>query len=191
MNQLDILVVGSLTKDKNGEILNAYSTSTLVRTKDEIIVVDTSSYDKRLVILSSLEHIGVSAKDVSVVILTHSHTDHTSNNDIFPNARILVHAGENNNIPHAEIIEKDIILTEGVELKHTPGHTLGSMSVFVNGKNKKYVIAGDAIPLKDNFIRRIPPTLHVCKNLAEESLKMISKYADVVIPGHDQWFKTR
>ncbi|MCQ2086117.1 MAG: MBL fold metallo-hydrolase [archaeon] len=191
MNRLSLLVVGNLTRDKTGEILDAYSTSTLIRTKNEIIVVDTSSYSKRHTIMSSLKQIGVSPNDVSIVILTHSHTDHTSNNDIFPNARILIHAEEASMISHAEAIKEDIVVAEGVKLKHTPGHTLGSMSVFVDIEDKKYVIAGDAIPLKDNFTRCMPPTLHVCRSLAERSLKMISQYADVVVPGHDTCFKTK
>ena len=43
MIKLDILAVGSLKRDEDGSILEAHSTSTMIRTDDRIIVVDTSS----------------------------------------------------------------------------------------------------------------------------------------------------
>ena len=191
MNQLDVLAIGNLVRDENGEILEANSTSTLIRADGRLIVVDTSSREMRPAIKMAFRQIGVFMKDVDTVVLTHWHPDHTSNNDLFPNAKILIHSGEDEPFPGAEVIEGDLSLAKGIELRHTPGHSWDSMSVFVQGEDRKYVIAGDAVPLEDNIRKNVPPGLHVCKDLAMKSIKTISDYADVIVPGHGAPFQTR
>ena len=191
MNYLDVLAIGYLIRDETGKILQAHSTSTLIRTDDRLIVVDTSSKEMRPALRIALKQIGVFAKDVDTVVLTHNHNDHTANCDMFPNAKVLIHSGEDHPRRGAEVVDGDMSLAKGIELRHTPGHSWDSMSVFVEGPDRKYVIAGDAIPLEDNFRKNVPPALHVCKDLAMKSLKTIADYADVIIPGHGGPFKTR
>ena len=191
MNNLDVLAIGYLIRDDNGNILQAHSTSTLIRTDDRLIVVDTSSKEMRPALRIAFKQIGVFAKDVDTVVLTHNHNDHTANCDMFPNAKILIHSGEDHPRKGAEIVDGDLSLAKGIELRHTPGHSWDSMSVFVEGPDRKYVIAGDAIPLEDNFRLNVPPRLHVCKDLAMKSIKTISDYADVIIPGHGGPFKVK
>lgn len=189
MNQLDVLCIGYLIRDDDGKLLEAHSTSTLIRTETRLIVVDTSSREMRPAIKTAFKQIGVFAKDVDTVVLTHSHPDHTQNLDLFPNAKVLVHAGEDEPFPGAEVVDGDMSLAKGIELRYTPGHSWDSMSVFVEGPDRKYVIAGDAIPLEDNFKKDVPPALHVCKDLAMKSIKTIADYADVIVPGHGAPFK--
>ena len=191
MNQLDVLAIGYLVRDDDGRILKAQSTSTLIRTDDRLIVVDTSGKEMRPALRIAFKQIGVFAKDVDTVVLTHHHNDHTGNIDMFPNAKVLIHSGEDRPFRGAEVVEGDVSIAKGVELRHTPGHSWDSMSVFVEGVDRKYVIAGDAIPLEDNFRKNVPPALHVCKDLAMKSLKTIADYADVIVPGHGGPFKTR
>ncbi len=191
MNNLDVLAIGYLIRDDNGNILQAHSTSTLIRTDDRLIVVDTSSKEMRPALRIAFKQIGVFAKDVDTVVLTHNHNDHTANCDMFPNAKVLIHSGEDHPRKGAEIVDGDLSLAKGIELRHTPGHSWDSMSVFVEGPDRKYVIAGDAIPLEDNFRLNVPPRLHVCKDLAMKSIKTISNYADVIIPGHGGPFKVK
>ena len=191
MNNLDVLAIGYLVRDDSGKILQAHSTSTLIRTPDRLIVVDTSSREFRPALRIAFKQIGVFAKDVDTVVLTHHHNDHTGNVDMFPNAKVLIHSGEDRPFRGAEVVEGDMSLAKGIELRHTPGHSWDSMSVFVEGPDRKYVIAGDAIPLEDNYRKNVPPALHVCKDLAMKSIKTISDYADVIIPGHTGPFKIK
>ncbi len=44
--------------------------------------------------LAQLERVGVDPADVGTVVNTHLHWDHCSNNDLFPNARIVVQKAE-------------------------------------------------------------------------------------------------
>ena len=189
MNYLDVLAIGYLRRDETGKILEAHSTSTLIRAGDRLILVDTSTKYMKPSLKISLRQIGVFAKDVDTVVLTHNHNDHTENADMFPNAKILIHSGEDRTFKGAEVIEGDATIAKGVELRHTPGHTWDSMSVFVEGVDRKYVIAGDAVPLEDNIRKNVPPGLHVCRDLAMKSIKTICDYADVVVPGHGAPFR--
>lgn len=190
MISLDILTIGNLVRDQEGNIIEANSTSTLIRTDDMNIVVDTSSRERKANLKTAFKQLMVLPKDVDAVVLTHTHSDHVGNNDMFPNAKFIVHSGEKGQIKDARIIDNDLELTKGVRLVHTPGHTHGSISVFIDSE-LKYVIAGDAVPLKDNYLKMVPPRLNYDAKLALESLKKITSYADMVIPGHDYPFMTK
>ena len=149
MVKLDILAVGNLERDDDGNILQAHSTSTLIRSGDRLIVVDTSSKYLRPALKNSFRELGVFMKDVDTVILTHSHSDHIENLDLFPNAKVYLHAGGEEVPFKHETVTEDIEIAEGVKLVHTPGHTPDSMSVFVKA-DRNYAVAGDAVPLEDN-----------------------------------------
>lgn len=189
MVKLDILAVGNLERDDEGNILKADSTSTLIRAGDRIIVVDTSSRYLRPALKSSFRELGVFAKDVDTVVLTHSHSDHTENLDLFPNAKVYLHAGGEEVPFKHEIVTEDIEIAEGVRLVHTPGHTPDSMSVFVKA-DRNYVVAGDAVPLEDNIRKKVPPRLNYDPDLAMQSIKSIVRFADVIVPGHGFPFMT-
>ena len=182
MNKLDILAVGKLVRVE-GTIIEAHSTSTLIRTEDTNIVVDTSTSYMLPSLKISLKQIGILPKDVDIIVLTHTHHDHCSNNRLFSKAKIYVRKEECPDLKDHVPVSSDIEMADGVRLIHTPGHTHGSMSVFVEGE-RKYAIAGDTIPLEDNFKRMVPPGINYDPATAMESIKSITGYADVIVPGH-------
>ena len=189
MVKLDILAVGNLKRDEEGNILEAHSTSTLVRTDDMTIVVDTSSKFLRPALKNSFRELGVFMKDVDAVVLTHWHSDHVENLDLFPNAKVYLHEGGPKVSVEHESVTEDFDLCPGVRLVHTPGHTHDSMSVFVKA-DRNYVIAGDAVPLEDNIRKKLPPALNYDRVAAMESIKSIVRFADVIVPGHGFPFMT-
>ena len=194
MNSIDVLVLGYLERFEDGSVnlKETWSTSSLIRTDDgHVIVVDTSSDFMRSPIKSAFKQIGkIFPDDVDMVVLTHCHTDHIGNVSLFKNATVYVHEGEECTIPNAKIVKEDTEIAKGVRLVHTPGHSNGSMSVFVEA-DRRYAIVGDAAPLKDNFTKRIIPALHTDADAARESLEKIAEWADVIVPGHDKPFKVR
>lgn len=189
MVKLDILAVGNLERDDDGNILQAHSTSTLIRSDDRLIVVDTSSKYLRPALKNSFRELGVFMKDVDTVILTHSHSDHIENLDLFPNAKVYLYAGGEEVPFKHETVTEDIEIAEGVKLVHTPGHTPDSMSVFVKA-DRNYAVAGDAVPLEDNIRKKVPPRLNYDPDLAMQSIKSIVRFADVIVPGHGFPFMT-
>ena len=194
MNSIDILVLGHLERNNDGSVIldETWSTSTLIRTDDgHNIVVDTSRSFMKPAIKTSLKQIGkVFPEDVDIIILTHAHEDHIGNNDLFKKAKVYIHKDEVCDIEGAVRIDKETEIAKGVRIVPTPGHTAGSVSVFVDA-DRHYAIVGDAAPLKDNFTKRIVPKLNVDAEAAMQSIEKIAAYADVIVPGHDQPFKTR
>jgi len=190
MIQLDILAVGYLERDDEGKILKADSSSVLIRTPDHTIVVDPSTRYMRPSVKTSFKQIGVFMKDVDTVVLTHMHDDHIQNLDMYGKAKVYVHSGSDIEVPGATVIDgEEYELCKGVRLVHTPGHCPEHMSVFVDA-DRRYVVAGDAIPLEDNFFLNIAPKLNTDPDLALQSIKKIRDYADVIIPGHGFPFVT-
>ncbi len=187
---LDILCVGRLERDADGNILVADSTSVLIRAGNRLIVVDPSTEYMRPAIKTSFRQIGVFPKDVDTVILTHTHSDHVGNLDLFKKAKVIAHSG-GEPVERAELFDGDSLeVCPGVTIVHTPGHCPEECAVFVEA-DRRYAVAGDAVPLEDNFRLGVPPAKHTDRDLAVQSLKRIGDYADVIVPGHGFPFMTR
>ena len=129
----------------------------------------------------------VDPDQVDIVVNTHLHTDHCANNDLFRYAVQMVHGKE---LPDSRFVAvaADHELFPGIVLVHTPGHTPGTMSVFVEAE-RKYAIVGDAIPTFENVRRWVPPGIVSDGDAALRSMRMIVAFADVVVPGHDTPFE--
>ena len=113
--------------------------------------------------------------------------------NLYPNAEIYAWEGPaaESNLRNVNIINDELKLCDGVTLVHTPGHTMDSMSVFVEGEDRKYAVVGDAIPLEENYRKMVPPRLNVDSELAMKSINTIARFADVIVPGHGFPFMTR
>jgi N-acyl homoserine lactone hydrolase len=169
-------------------IVDASSTITLVEARGRRIIVDTGSPAECYKLLSDLKSMVLRPGDVDIVINTHLHIDHCGCNDLFENARVYAHELEEPPVGNVRI-SGAITLVPGVEVVPTPGHTRGSVSVFVSS-DKKYAICGDSIPTKANFETHAPPFIAFDKNLATKSMDMVLGWAEVVVPGHDEPFPT-
>lgn len=182
-----VIKQGKLVRDEKGFILEASSTVTLIKTKNKNIIVDTGIFGEENKIIKNLKKECLKPKDIDIVINTHLHLDHIGNNHLFSNGKFIAHKKE---FPKKEFIkiEGDYNLDENIKIFETPGHTYGSISVAVK-TDKVYVIAGDALPIKDNYLKWVPPGINIGKKIALESMEKIVKIADVVIPGHDAPFK--
>lgn len=127
--------------------------------------------------MKALEGLGLKPEDIDIIINTHLHWDHCFNNDLFPNARILVQAEELryaiSPLPcHAhyyesqligmtppwikalvriDIVEGELELERGISLVPLPGHTPGFQGVLVELQSGRCLIAGDICPLFENW----------------------------------------
>jgi glyoxylase-like metal-dependent hydrolase (beta-lactamase superfamily II) len=160
-----------------GEILDARSSVTIVLTEQHRIVVDTGLLGEGDRILQGLSRLPLRPKEVTLVVNTHQHPDHTGNNHLFSGAKILF---------GADLFE-GAVLAPGVWIMETPGHTLDSISVVCQAE-KRVVLAGDALPTLGNYLKGVPPRLHVDRELALASLRKIVETAELVVPGHDRPF---
>lgn len=107
------------------------STVSLIRDQELVAVVDPGMVPSRSVILEPLERLGVSVGDVSDVIISHHHPDHTINIALFPEATVHDHwATYRNDIWRARPAE-GVRLSPGVRLIETPGHTPQDITTLV------------------------------------------------------------
>ncbi|MFZ3147579.1 MAG: MBL fold metallo-hydrolase [Methanothrix sp.] len=178
-----LLKPGSIERDEYGRILDARSSVTMIINGRHKIIVDSGQQDEEKPLCKALAELGVKPEEIDCIINTHSHPDHCGNNHLFSHA----------NVSTAK--EEDVI-APGVRVLATPGHSMDSISVVVEVKastmqKKTIVIAGDALPTFGNFLKKVPPALHVDRDLAISSMQKIMALADFVVPGHDFPFSIR
>lgn len=167
---------------------------------------------------TALEMIGLHPDDIDIVINTHLHWDHCSNNHLFQRARFFVQREElryaasplpihtkgydlqNNgmgpplNNCRLEVVDGDVEIAPGVTLIYTPGHTPGSQGVLVGSTKGKVFLAGDTIPLFENWKgptgdpNPLPNGVHVDLEVYYRTfakIQQLVKNVDVILPGHD------
>src|SRR5262249_5329720 len=71
-----------------------WSTVALLRGQGRVVLVDTGSFNMRRLILDKLARRNLAASDVTDVLLTHAHYDHSINWIMFANARVTIGADE-------------------------------------------------------------------------------------------------
>ncbi len=188
---IKVIKPGILVRNNLGMILQATSSVTLVSGEGHDIIVDTGVPGEGEKILEGLSKQSLSQNDIEIVINTHLHGDHMGNNALFKRARFIAHANEfPARLNNVLVIEGDYELSENIKIIETPGHTQGSISVVVKDQknSKTYVIAGDALPIEDNYLQWVPPGINYNPKIALASMKRIVNLADFVIPGHGNIF---
>lgn len=174
-----LLKAGKVVFDDSGAILYASSSVSLILDK-LYVVVDTGLPLDQELITNALHELGLKPSEIDVVVNTHLHPDHCGCNEIF-NAKIYAHMLEilRTGASYLQCPQK---ISERVRIIETPGHIDGHISVVFDD----IVVAGDAIPTKDNYLKRVIPRLHTNAEKAKESMEKIIKIAKIIIPGHDQ-----
>lgn len=116
-----------------------------------------------------LARLGYTPEDIKLIIHTHLHIDHSGNDDLFPNASIIIARKEMmwsvsgiqgpqyppENISYlvtqlhvpgrVRLIDNDMELVPGIRLEITQGHTMGNLVIKVNTKDGLAIICGDII----------------------------------------------
>lgn len=164
---------------------------------------------------AAVRALGIDPDEVGLVVNTHLHWDHCSNNHLFPNARIAVQQREiafarNPVVWHRrqfedllgvtaswlraeeriDPIDGDTELAPGLSVVSLPGHTPGSQGVVVEAETNRYLIAGDCVDLYENWegdaeAVRIPSGFFTDLVAYEQSLRRIERLDCEVIPSHD------
>ncbi len=192
--QVTVIKAGILVRNNIGMILQASSTVTLVVGDGHNIIVDTGLPNEKDAILKGLSYHNLTTDDIDLVINTHLHGDHMGNNALFTKAKFMVHKNElSAQLPNVIVVEGKYQISKNIKIMETPGHTAGSISVvvLVPEIKKTYVIAGDALPIKDNYIQWVPPGINFNPKIALASMKKITNCADFIVPGHDDIFEIR
>jgi glyoxylase-like metal-dependent hydrolase (beta-lactamase superfamily II) len=118
MAEVHILSEGFLSYEDD----HVRSTVGFVRDGERLIVIDPGMVASASDILGPLSELGVGSEDVTDVVLSHHHPDHTLNAALFPNASVHDHWAEYRRDLWIDR-EGGRELSPSVSLLETPGHT--------------------------------------------------------------------
>jgi glyoxylase-like metal-dependent hydrolase (beta-lactamase superfamily II) len=129
MAEIHVLFEGYVGHGDDGNHVG--STVSLIRDGDAVIVVDPGLVPDRAMILGPLRDLGVTPDDVTDVIFSHHHPDHTVNAALFPEARIhdvmAIYCDDLWLSRPAEGFE----VSSHVRLIETPGHSREDITTLV------------------------------------------------------------
>lgn len=132
--------------------------------------------------IKALENMGISAEDITDVIITHAHHDHIECAKYFKNATIYIqkdeyesgktYLAENMKI---ELFDEEMQICENIKVVTIGGHSKGSCIVEVNCEQDTYIIAGDECYMRECLERKIPTGASYCP---DKSCEFIEKYGN-------------
>ncbi|HEU6436546.1 MAG TPA: N-acyl homoserine lactonase family protein [Nitratidesulfovibrio sp.] len=168
---------------------------------------------------AGLAKFGLTPADIDVVIHTHLHSDHCENDYKCENAEIWVHEKELESIhnPHPldfryledyitdvedngqlrVITEEEREILPGIRVVHTPVHTEGGLTVFVDTEQGTAAITGFCIidenmnppaAIRGMEMEVIPPGTCINPKQGYDIMLKVKEQADIVIPLHEPRF---
>ncbi len=187
-----------------------WSTIVLNRHGERVALVDCGSFGMRKLLIERLAARGLKPADVTDLLLTHSHYDHSVNWTLFHRARIV--AGRREMAwsiaePWGETVVPELYVSAldawptlaradegdevfpGITAHLAPGHTPGHLVFRLHGAEHDVIFVGDAAKNRAELLcRRVDATFDEQDSAA--SIDMIWRFwrdrpGNVVAPGHD------
>lgn len=182
-----------------------WSSSTIIKGHDRVLLFDTGSCGDRNLFLSRLADHGFSLDSIDFIVLSHFHFDHMVNAELFPASRIVLSAPELEYIRsgafqratdpfvslahihtlHSRLspVDERQEIAPGVQALLLPGHTPGSMGLWI--PEQGILLAGDAVKNRYDFDHNTPPACFGPQSEALASMHRIRSLASTILPGHD------
>lgn len=175
--RFDILHVGSVTP-------GVTSTCSLLRDGDLVIVVDPGMVDSQSDLLDPLSGLGLAPTDVTDVVLSHHHPDHTINCGLFGAARVHDHWAIYHGSAWDDSDAEGRRLGPSTHLIRVPGHTPEDIALVAGTADGVVVFTHlwwtDEGPADDPYAPD-QAVLHA-------SRERVLAVADLVVPGHGSPF---
>jgi glyoxylase-like metal-dependent hydrolase (beta-lactamase superfamily II) len=171
--QLDVLFTGYVGDRVAGTV-------SLIRDGDRVIVVDPGMVPTRSAVLDPLHALGVAPGDVTDIVLSHHHPDHTVNIALFGEIPVhdfqAIYTGDQWESRAAE----GFALGPSIRLLETPGHTPQDVSVLVGTPDHVVALTHlwwtDAGPAEDPY--------STDRDQLRVQRERVLALADLVVPGH-------
>ena len=139
-------------------------------------------------LVSQLQELGLTPKDIKYVAVSHSHPDHIGNVDLFPQSTLLVQKAEYEwpgpnqtrrfkpELPVMQLEgDKDVFGDGSVTIISTPGHTPGHQVLLVRlPKTGAVLLSGDAVHFKENWDNRRVPAMNASPEQTKASLQRMA-----------------
>jgi glyoxylase-like metal-dependent hydrolase (beta-lactamase superfamily II) len=162
------------------------STVVLVREGDAVIVVDPGMVASRAQILGPLEELGVSPDEVTDVIFSHHHPDHTLNAALFARARFHDFWAIYQDDVWTERPADGYQLAPSVRLMATPGHTAQDISTLVT---TDHGLAACTHLWWSSEGPVIDPLAEDQEQLARSRARLLALEPAMIMPGHGTPFR--
>ena len=192
--------IGSLSMNKfwgeTERVRSATATCTLLEVGGKRLLVDPSPGPELLAPML-FDTAGVRPEQIDQVFLTHYHGDHRYGLELFAGKQWLMAAAgledwKQRSPQDAASIDQfstaEGKLPDGVSLLHSPGHLPGHQSLLVNTKWGLAVVTGDAVMTPEFFEAEEGYHNSVDFEVAAATIRKIKGMADLVIPGHGNFF---
>ena len=207
--EVDIIVHGFPGKSVcHGSL--GFSTIVLVRRGDRVALVDVGSFGQRALLIDYLEARGLAPKDVTDVLLSHSHFDHSVNWVLFNDATIAIsreelewslmepwgetpvpelYMSELERCPRLRAVEDGDEVFPGIRAHLTPGHTPGSITFVLDAGDRDLVFTGDACKNRAELVSRAGYMTYD-PEVSRASIDAIRGFwmrrpGGILVPGHD------
>ena len=170
---------------RDGDDERVAGTVTLIMDGDAVIVVDPGMVASREALLTALAEHGPAAGDVTDVVFSHHHPDHTVNAALFPAARIHDHWATYFGDLWVGRDPGEFDLTPSVRLMPSAGHTAEDITTLAATADGVYACThawwGPDGPEED--------PLATDQQALRASRERILTVATVIIPGHGPAFR--
>jgi len=163
------------------------SSVSLVRDGDAVIIVDPGMVAERELILAPLRVAGLQPEQVTHVVITHHHPDHTVNIGLFANAEVVDFWARYRGDAWLDHDGDGHPVSEHTRLILTPGHTGEDATLLVETDGG--VVACTHAWWRSDRTPQVDP-LADDQDALEASRARILADADVVVPGHGEPFAT-
>ncbi len=207
--EIDVLVHGFPGKSVcHGSL--GWSSIVLLRGHGHVALIDVGAFGIRRTLIDRLAERGLKPGDVTDVLLTHSHYDHSINWTLFSHARIVIGGDEIDwsvGVPWGEtpvpelyvrelktwptlqrVAEGDEVLP-GVTAHLAPGHTPGHLVFVLEGEKRDVVFTGDAAKNRAELLTR-GADMSLDAEASAVSFDRIWQWwsarpGSILVPGHD------
>lgn len=166
----------------------------------------TLSLDRTLA--EQFAEIGVDPAKVTILVVSHYHGDHHGQADLFPNARLLIGAGdamalrgesdkgtlapwlEGRRVVEEIGADRDLFGDGRLVVLFTPGHTPGHLSLLVRLDRGSFVMTGDLVHMRSQLATGEPSGNHVDKVRGKAEIERVLALADeanaTIVIGHER-----
>jgi glyoxylase-like metal-dependent hydrolase (beta-lactamase superfamily II) len=169
----------------DGDDERVAGTVTLIIDGDAVIVVDPGMVASRDVLLAALVEHGPGPGDVTDVVFSHHHPDHTVNAALFPEARIHDHWAMYVDDRWVDRDADGLELGPSVRLLRTPGHTAEDISTVAS-------TASDVVACTHAWWGAFGPPedpLGTDAAALHDSRARLLSVATLIVPGHGAAFR--
>ena len=156
------------------------STVSLIESGDSIVVVDPGMVRSVSAILDPLGALGHRPEEVTDVVISHHHPDHTINVALFPNARVHDHWAIYKNDVWKSRPAEGFEVADDVVLWETPGHTPQDITTIVRDGDETIALTHlwwyQKAPYDD--------PLGTDQTALHEGRERVLDAATLIVPGH-------